>query len=204
MVTDLHAAELSPELPRDLGTASAPPLLPPRPNPRPMARLTDWRGFHTELQRAAITATQTGAPLSLLMLEPAGSARVNRRHDCEVAAAMGALVEAIRAVIGERGLLARYSDARLAVILIDADLGAALGRAERIARAASPRRAAAGGGDLEPAAAIGIAQFQDDESLGHLIQRTADALNQAKTHGEVVADRAARQPARRLGHVRLA
>jgi diguanylate cyclase (GGDEF)-like protein len=203
MVTDLRAIQLCTDVGRDSGATGAPTRrLTPDPDVPLPSPLIDWRGFHTELQRAAITATETGAPLSLLMLEQMASDRVNQPCGSEVAAAaMGALAGAVRAAVGERGLLARYSDGRLAAILIDTDLGEAVGRAERIARqVSSPRCGVAGRVDLEATAAIGIAQFQDDESLGHLIQRTAEALEQARTRRglAVVADHAASKRPSRL------
>ena len=70
MVTDLRATQLSTDVgsgPRCGQCADAP--LKPHPDFPHACPLMDWRGFHTELQRAAIAATQTGAPLSLLMLE---------------------------------------------------------------------------------------------------------------------------------------
>ena len=206
MVTDLRAIQLSTDVGRSCSATSA---LTPLPTPQPdvplPSRLMDWRGFHTELQRAAITATQTGAPLSLLMLEGQESDRIAEPRGAEGAEApMGTLAGVVRAAVGERGLLARYSEGRLAVILIDADLG----DAERIAhQVSSPRCGAPNGFGLERRAAIGIAQFQDDESLGHLIQRTAEALDRAKTHRgvAVIAAHAARKrPGRPLGHVRFA
>lgn len=203
MVTDLRAIQLSAEVGRDPGAAGAPTRrLTPDPDAPLPSPLIDWRGFHTQLQRAAITATETGAPLSLLMLEQMASDQVKQSCGSEVAAAaMGALAGAFRAAVGERGLLARYSDGRLAAILIDTDLGEAVGRAERIARqVSSPRCGAAGRVDLEATTAIGVAQFQDDESLGHLIQRTAEALKRARTRRgpAVVADHAASKRPGRL------
>jgi Diguanylate cyclase, GGDEF domain len=155
-------------------------------------RLMDWRGFHSELQRAAVAATQTGAPLSLLMAELTAPGS-------EIAAPIAALARVVEAVLGERALLARYSEGRIAVILSGTDLGEAIGRAERIAhRLASPRHAAVG---PEISAAIGIAQFQDDESLGHLIQRAATALGQARADRRptVVADSGFRRRSDRFG-----
>ena len=207
MVIDLRAIQLSAEVGRDPGAAGAPTRrLTPDPDAPLPSPLIDWRGFHTELQRAAITATETGAPLSLLMLEQMASDRVKQPCGSEVAAAaMGALAGALRAAVGERGLLARYSDGRLAAILIDTDLGEAVGRAERIARrVSSPRSGAAGRVDLEATTAIGVAQFQDDESLGHLIQRTAEALKQARTHRGLAVVAASKRPSRLLRPARFA
>ena len=206
MVTDPRAIRLSTDVGRDhSATCALTSHLTPRPDVPLPSRLMDWRDFHTELQRAAIRATQTGAPLSLLMLERQGSDRVAEPRGAEgPEAPMGTLAGVVSAAVGERGLLARYSEGRLAVILIDADLG----NAERIAhQVSSPHCGAPGGAGLERRAAIGIAQFQDDESLGHLIQRTAEALDRAKTDRgvAVIAAHAARKrPARPLGHVPFA
>ena len=200
----MHAIDPSPDAGRDPGADGTPrPALAPRPGTAPAPRLMDWRGFHSELQRAAVAATQTGAPLSLLMLELVGSGRSGERRGAEPGTPIGGLAGLVRAAVGERGFLARYAAERLAVILIDTDLDAAIRRAESIARSLSaPRRGAAGEVGLEASPAIGIAQFRDDESLGHLIQRTADALRGAKIERglAVVADRGARErPTRPLG-----
>jgi PleD family two-component response regulator len=95
----------------------------------------------------------------------------------------------------ERGLLARYDAERLAVILIDTDLEAAIGQAESIARHLAGRRRGAIGTGPEASPAIGIAQFREDESLGHLIQRTAEALRRARIERglAVAADRNVRE-----------
>jgi len=164
----------------------------------------DWRGFHSELQRAAVVATQTGTPLSLLMLELVGSGRSEERRGGELAAApINALARLVEAAVGEGGYLARYAAERLAIILIDSDLDDALGRAEGIARRLSASRpGTTGKAAPEASPAIGIAQFRDDESLGHLIQRTAEALGRARIERglAVVADRGARErPTRHLG-----
>jgi GGDEF domain-containing protein len=195
MATNLQPIELSTATGRDPG--AAPILVLTQPTGVGAApRLMNWRGFHSELQRAAVAATQTAAPLSLLMVEIAAP-------ESEVAVEpMAALAGVIEAVVGERALLARYSEGRIAVILAGTDLGAAVGRAERIAHRLAPsRHAAAGGVASEASAAIGVAQFQDDESLGHLIQRTAGALGRAMADRRpaVVADPGARQRSDRLG-----
>ncbi|HSA80123.1 MAG TPA: diguanylate cyclase [Geminicoccaceae bacterium] len=210
MVADSGAIGLSTAVGSDYGVSSAPtPLLTLHAGVPAACRLMDWRDFHSELQRAAIAATQTGAPLSLLMLERVESNQIDQPCGSEVAAStVAALAAAVRAAVGERGVLARYSEGRLAVILIDTDLGEAVGRAERIAdQVLSPSCRASDTVDLEMTAAIGIAQFQDDESLGQLIQWTAEALKQARTHRglAMVADHTARQrPSRLLRHVRPA
>ena len=195
MAIHLHAIEPSPDAGRDPGATATPPRARPGAGRSPL--LMDWRGFHSELQRAAVAATQTGTPLSLLMLELVGSGRSEERRGAELAAApISALAGLVEAAVGERGSLARYAAERLAIILIDSDLDEAVGRAEGIARRLSTqRRGAAGNADPESSPAIGIAQFRDDESLGHLIQRTADALSRARIERglAVVADRGARE-----------
>ena len=180
MVIDLRAIQLSAEVGRDPGATGAPTRrLTPDPDAPLPSPLIDWRGFHTELQRAAITATETGAPLSLLMLEQMASDRVKQPCDSEVAAAaMGALAGALRAAVGERGLLARYSDGRLAAILIDTDLGEAVGRAERIARL-RPRQRHLGsrgsGGDARVRAPLlpPAVRVRDDAARRHATEHGA-------------------------------
>ena len=54
-------------------------------------------------------------------------------------------------------------------------------RAERIGR----RLCADGGASAR--SAIGVAQFRDDEALGHLIERAEDALDRARADGILIA-----------------
>jgi diguanylate cyclase (GGDEF)-like protein len=164
-------------------------------------KVTGWRGFHSELRSAAMAATRSGAPLALLVLELAGLPRIRRRHG---AAAAGALVRALagllEAELGVPGALARYADDRLCIILPDTGLAAALARAERIGRILTlEQRSAAGALELDLLPAIGIAQFADDEALGHLIERALGALARARAEGRLaaVAPTGARRTGRR-------
>jgi diguanylate cyclase (GGDEF)-like protein len=141
-----------------------------------------WRGFHSELRAAAIAATRAGTPLSLLILELAGLPEIRRCHGAAVAGGLvRALVGLLEAELGAAVALARYTEDRVCIIMPGIDLAAALARAERIGDLLRPARslgAAAAALDLRPA--IGIAQFADDEALGHLIERALEALAQAR------------------------
>jgi hypothetical protein len=192
MAVQLHALDPSADPAPAPGAGRQRPARAHCPDAAPAPRLLDWRGFHSELQRAAIAATQTGAPLSLLMLEPGGRSR--RRRGLGPGTPGGGLAGLVTAAVGERALLARYDAERLAVILVDTDLEAAIGQAERIARDLAARRGAIAAGPAA-ATAIGIAQFREDESLGHLIQRTAEALRRARIERglALAADRGARE-----------
>ncbi len=139
--------------------------------------ITGWRGFHEALRRAAIAATASGAPLAILMIEPSGLAWSGRRR-------RPAVVGLLAAQLAEADVLARYSRERLAVVKTDADLGAALACAERL-------------GGLLVAPAIGVAQFDDEEALGHLILRAQDALARARAEGRPAVALARRAEGRR-------
>jgi GGDEF domain-containing protein len=164
--------------------------------------VTDWRGFHSELRGAALVATQTGAPLSLLMLEPGGCCRSALQGGAELAAEwMGGLAGLVRSAVGGRGALARYAEERLAVIMRETDLRGAIAGAERIGQSLTLPGSATGGEFGCSAPAIGVAQYHDDESLGDLIQRAAEALGRAKAEHSLVAvadQRLRPRPARRL------
>jgi PleD family two-component response regulator len=149
--------------------------------------VTDWRGFHAELRGAALAATQTGAPLSLLMLEPGGLCRSARQGGDVAAEWIGVLADLITSALGQRGALARYAEERLAVIMRETDLCGAIVEAERIGQSLASPGVGAGGEAGLPVPAIGVAQFHDDESLGDLIQRAADALGRAKAEHSLVA-----------------
>jgi hypothetical protein len=160
--------------------------------------VADWRGFHDALRHAALAATQSGGPLSLLLLELAGQARgapaTGAERDLDPGAAtvgrIAALAGEIATELGATSALARYAEQRLAVIMTGIDLGDAVVRAEQIGRSLSSSGA---GGPALPA--IGVAQFRDDEPLGHLIERATEALDRARSDGSPIA--VARPRARR-------
>jgi hypothetical protein len=163
------------------------PAVAPRASDPPVA---DWRGFHDALRHAALAATQSGGPLSLLLLELAGQARggpaTGDERDLDPGAAMVGRIDALAGEIatelGATSALARYAEQRLAVIMTGTDLGDAIERAERIGRSLSSSSAG------EPALpAIGVAQFRDDEPLGHLIERATEALDRARSDGSPIA-----------------
>ncbi|HEX5077758.1 MAG TPA: hypothetical protein VFV80_01330 [Geminicoccaceae bacterium] len=144
------------------------------------APVADWRGFHDALRRAALAATRGGAPLSLLLLEPA-AAGDRCPGAAEPAAGLTGPLAAIAVEAGDGSALARYAERRLAVIMPGTDLGDAVRRAERIGR-----RLCADG-EAPARSAIGVAQFRDDEALGHLIERAEDALDRARSDGILIA-----------------
>jgi hypothetical protein len=167
------AAPPAPSLAASEAWAPSPSLL-----PRTDGGIGDWRGFHDALRRAALAATQSGAPLSLLLLEPAGPGRKRRPDDSR--GLLQALAAIIAAEAGKGSALARYAEERVAVIMLETGLGDAVLRAERIGRSLCSAEALA-----RPA--IGIAQFRDDEALGHLIERAEDALERARAGGALIA-----------------
>jgi hypothetical protein len=149
--------------------------------PQADAAISDWRGFHDALRRAALAATQSGAPLSLLLLEP-GRAGRNVPAAGPGCSRLQALAGIIAAEAGRNSALARYAEQRLAVIMLETGLGEALARAERIGQ-----RLGADDAQAPARPAIGVAQFRDDEALGHLIERTEDALDRARADGALIA-----------------
>ena len=63
-----------------------------------------WRGFHSELRRAAMAATRTGRPLALLILELAGLPAIRQGHGAAVAGGLvRALVGLLEAELGAGG-----------------------------------------------------------------------------------------------------
>jgi hypothetical protein len=171
------------------------------------APVADWRGFHVALRRAALAATQTGGPLSLLLLEPVGRVPSGAASDAdpdakpaeETAGRIDRLAGEIATGLDESSALARYAEERLAVIMTGTDLRNALVRAEQIGRNLS-----SGPTDRPALPAIGVAQFRDDESLGHLIERATEALDRARSDGRLIVaagPRARRRPLQ--GHEQL-
>ncbi len=143
--------------------------------------VADWRGFHLALRCAALAATQSGAPLSLLMLELA-VARCQQSDPDPVPRRIDRLAGAIAAALRHGNILARYAEQRFAVIMMETDLGAAVSCAERIGRSLS----SCGFSGLAPSG-IGVAQFRDDEALGQLIERAAEALGRARSAESLIA-----------------
>jgi PleD family two-component response regulator len=195
MVADLRAGRSAEDASQ--GKTSAPGTGEARPRSAHAQRASDppvidWRGFHDALRRAALAATQSGAPLSLLLVEPAGRDRDPRPADA-ARPPIQALAGMIAAEAGAGSALARYAEERLAVIMLETGLGDAIVRAERIGSLCS------GGADVLARPAIGVAQFRDDEALGHLIERAEDALDRARSDGAliVVAGHRARSVGRR-------
>lgn len=191
MVTELHAGERCATLGVP-GAGAAGRSRPARgeissaPSPAGRAGLAmvDWHGFHVALRRAALAATQSGAPLSLLMLDlaPDGPEQAAPGR-APVTRPIEALADVVATELDPANALARYGEERLAVILTGVDLGKAIAEAERIGRSVAPQ-----GHDRVPVGTvIGVAQFRDDESLGHLIERVTDAVGRAKADGRQVA-----------------
>ena len=153
--------------------------------PQALPPVIGWRGFHSELRRAAIAATRSELPLSLLILELAGLPRIRESHGAAVAGGLvRALVRLLEAELGAEVALARYTEDRLGIVLAGTGHGEALARAQRIGRILKLARGPAAEMrvlDLLPA--IGIAQFADDEALGHLIERALEALRRARAEG---------------------
>ena len=190
MVADLCADAWLPV--EDVSAGLGVGVAPSEPSePRPSARahsecaddaaVTDWRGFHDALRRAALAATQSGAPLSLLLLDPAGPDRAEQHPtDTGARARIQPLDGMIAAEAGKGSALARYADGRLAVIMLETGLGDAVVRAERIGRSLCSEAGAL----ARPA--IGVAQFRDDEALGHLIEHAEDALDRARSDGALI------------------
>lgn len=146
------------------------------------AAMVDWYGFHVALRRAALAATQSGAPLSLLMLDFAPAEPDQPASDrAPIMRPIEALAGVVASALDHTSALARYGEQRLAVILTGVDLGQAISEAERIGRSIAPEDSPLGG------AVIGVAQFRDDEPLGHLIERVTDALGRARSDGRQVA-----------------
>jgi GGDEF domain-containing protein len=94
---------------------------------------------------------------------------------------MQAFAGMVAAAAGKGSELARYAEERLALIMLETGLGDAIVRAERIGRSLCSGEAAA---LARPA--IGVAQFRDDEALGHLIERAEDALDRARSDGALI------------------
>jgi GGDEF domain-containing protein len=156
-----------------------------------------WRGFHSELRRAAMAATRTGLPLSLMILELAGLPRIRQSHGAAVAGGLvRALLGLLEAEFGGKVALARYTEDRLGIILPGAGLAEAQPRAERIGRILKLARSDAGAPDLDLLPAIGVAQFADDEALGHLIERALEGLGQARAKGMLALAAARIRPKR--------
>ena len=157
--------------------------------PREVPPVIGWHGFHRELRQAAMAATRAGTPLSLLILGLAGLPRISQRHGAAVAGGLvRALVSLLEAELGAAAALARYTENRLCIIMPGTELASAFARAERIGRMLRLARSLGmDAPELDLLPAIGIAQFADDEALGHLIERALEALGRARAEGALAA-----------------
>ena len=147
-----------------------------RPDGRSCDSLTglcDWHAFHDCIRNAAISATENGRPLSLLILS------VEQLEDLTEsdAAWQGALrrIADLLADTDQHGsCAARQGAANFALVLPDTTLADATSLADHIHGRLLP-------GLIEYAAAadeslkIGTAQYDPQEPLGHFIQRAIDA-----------------------------
>jgi GGDEF domain-containing protein len=139
----------------------------------------DWRTFHGGLRAAALKASESGAPLSLLMLDlrrlarsaGGGPGEPDERRLAEI-------VRISSAACPAQSIATRYASVRLIVVLPGSSLVDAAATARHLRAVLSEDVEGAPSDQAgDPGATIGVAEYHDGEPLCHLLQRAADGLD---------------------------
>lgn len=152
-----------------------------------LTKLHNRRSFDTHLREAAGRAMNSGAPLSLLMLDIDHFKRVNDRFGHQTGDQVLRLVAAtLAAGLRPGDFAARYGGEEFAVILADTDPAAALALAERVRRSFVGRQIVARGSGTnigEITLSGGCARYDPGERLSDWVERADRALYAAKQGG---------------------
>jgi diguanylate cyclase len=162
-------------------SSAGPPATAGRAPFDPVTGLCDWKAFHQSLREAALLATRTGAPLSLLMIDLSEAEAMAASRGARVVDELLRLAaHRLQALTHGQARLARYNGARFVMILPGANLAGAQAQAARLDTGLAAGSLFVGLLGQEAAASramIGAVQFRDDESLGLCLQRAADAAS---------------------------
>jgi diguanylate cyclase len=158
-----------------------------RANTDTLTGLPNRRAFDDFLRTGQVAAMETGAPLSLLLIDIDHFKQFNDRFGHAVGdQVLRLMAGALRERVREQDLPARYGGEELIAVLPGADLAVCEAVAERIRRSVAEcqisRRST---GELLPniTVSIGVAQFRPGESAAQLVERCDAALYLAKRIG---------------------
>jgi diguanylate cyclase (GGDEF)-like protein len=142
------------------------------------------RHFFAVAEKALDKARQTGAAVSLLMVDVDYFKQINdtygRMHGDEV---LKALASVCRDTAEEEDIPARLGGEEFVVFLPDADLAAAAARAERLRARVQRAPVRLREATLHFTVSLGVAQWRPEESLLALMGRADEALYTAKYNG---------------------
>jgi diguanylate cyclase (GGDEF)-like protein len=141
--------------------------------------------FDSLLAEAARSATATGSPLSLLMLDMDGLRSINDRHGHPMGAhTIGSVGRIIGRVVSGHGEACRFGGDEYCVMLVGSDLAAAMKIGEQIREAVAATPYELGGATVRATISIGAAQLSDAAGTPETLLAAADqALYRAKGKG---------------------
>jgi diguanylate cyclase (GGDEF)-like protein len=146
--------------------------------------IANRRHFFDLADQAFAKARTAGAPLSLLIVDIDYFKQINdtygHMHGDEV---LKVLVKVCRSALGEVDMLARLGGEEFVMLLPGADLAAASERAERLRTEAQRAPVRLHEATLHFTISLGVAQWQEEESLLFLMRRADEALYLAKYNG---------------------
>ena len=158
-----------------------------RANTDTLTGLPNRRAFDDFLRASQVSAMETGAPLSVLLIDIDHFKKFNDDFGHGVGdQVLRLMANALRQRVREQDLPARYGGEELVVVLPGAERDVCEEVAERIRRSvAECRITRRSTGELLPGitVSIGVAQFRPGESTAQLIERCDDALYLAKRIG---------------------
>lgn len=165
---------------REIGGSTLPDEAPSIGSPGDRADV--WKAVHRALRHLAIKATEAGAPLSLVTLRIDQPDRLTDAAGRRLREVLGEAARAVHADTDPDGLPWIYGADRFVFILPDTGLAGAHHKvAELRARVAHLCRVAQESpAQASLAVSIGAAEYTPQESLGHFIQRSIDALSPAE------------------------
>ena len=156
-------------------------------NTDPLTGLANRRSLEAFLRTAQITAMESGAPLSILMIDIDHFKKFNDDYGHQVGDQVLQLVAKIlQESVRDCDLAARYGGEELMAVLPGAALDACAETAERIRRRIGEARLTRRATREELSSvtvSIGVAQFRMAESTEGMIERCDRALYQAKRSG---------------------
>jgi len=150
----------------------------------PLTGLANRRGAEEALARESDRSRRYGVPLSLLVLDVDGLKRINDHDGHEAGDAVlthmaALLAETVRSVDSP----ARWGGDEFLVVLPDTNGAQAKRLARRLLKRVHERPARLGEKELPATISIGVAEYDREEPLEHLVRRVDQAMYDAKRAG---------------------
>lgn len=150
-----------------------------------MTGLTNHRTFKERAAEALARAERSGRPLSVILTDIDHFKRVNDTYGHSIGdQVIIAVAEILRSSLRRVDLGARYGGEEFAILLEEADTGAAVALAERIREAAAARTFQGGERSFGVTLSLGVATYPADaKSVADLVDAADKALYAAKHAG---------------------